>query len=300
MRQRIERIACATDFSEESRAALSWATGLASETGAQVALLHVVDLALYAGHGEALLAPVDMTVMEREAVQRRLADFAGDLPMAWEPWVATGYPAEEIARMAAQRAVDLLVTATRGRRGFKRLLLGSVTARLLQTVHCPLLVVRTQAPHPLRLHRILVACDFSADANRALAYGLSLAQEFQAELHLVHVIEPALYVELSKSAADLASELLQELRQRLEAKLLDMVPVDARNWCTPHTALLSGRVDEELCTYAAAEQIELMVLGIRGQGLVEKLLIGSTTDRVVRRAQCPVLAVAAPSASSAI
>jgi nucleotide-binding universal stress UspA family protein len=62
--------------------------------------------------------------------------------------------------------------------------------------------------------------------------------------------------------------------------------------------LLSGRADEELCTYAADQRIDLMVLGTRGLGLVEKLLIGSTTDRVVRRARCPVLSVPAAARTS--
>ena len=70
-----------------------------------------------------------------------------------------------------------------------------------------------------------------------------------------------------------------------------MVPEDARNWCKPQTSLLNGHPYEELVNYAEKHNIDMIVLGTRGHGLMKSLLIGSTTDRVVRRAPCPVLSV---------
>ena len=70
-----------------------------------------------------------------------------------------------------------------------------------------------------------------------------------------------------------------------------MVPEEARNWCKPHTSLLSGHPYEEIVKYAEEKKIGIVVLGTRGHGLMKSLLIGSTTDRVVRRAPCPVLSV---------
>jgi nucleotide-binding universal stress UspA family protein len=304
MRQPMQRIICATDFSPASQSALSYAMALARELGAQLMVCHVVDLPAYAAYGEALVGHVEARLAETTLVQQRLAEFVGSGAPPWEPLTADGNPAEEIARLADSQRADLLITGSRGMGGLKRLLLGSVTARLMQIAHVPLLVVRRRdAPAPegggsVRLRRILVGCDFSVDAERALALGLDLAQEFQAELHLVHVIEPSFYLELSKTASELAGELYGEVRLRLEAKLSQMVPEEARLWCTPQTALLSGRADEELCRYAAEREIDLMVLGTRGLGLVEKLLIGSTTDRVARRALCPVLSVPAAARSA--
>jgi nucleotide-binding universal stress UspA family protein len=77
-----------------------------------------------------------------------------------------------------------------------------------------------------------------------------------------------------------------------------MVPEEANNWCTPQLTLLAGQPYEELTKYAAVHGMDLIVLGIRGHGLVETLLIGSTTDRVLRQAPCPVLSVS-PSAKFA-
>ncbi len=299
MRHPIKKIICATDFSPSSQTAMAYGAVLSREFGAHLSVCHVVDLPAYAAYGEALVGHVEARLAETAVVRQRLEEFVGQMPLSWEPLTAEGNPAEEIARLAEGEHADLVITGSRGMGGLKRLLLGSVTARLMQIARAPLLVVRGQDPTLLRdktafcFSRILVGCDFSVDAERALAFGLDLAQEFQAELHLVHVIEPSFYLELSKTASDLAGELYGEVRLRLESKLLQMVPEEARHWCTPQTALLNGRADEELCTYAAAQRVDLMVLGTRGLGLVEKLLIGSTTDRVVRRAQCPVLAVPA-------
>ena len=70
-----------------------------------------------------------------------------------------------------------------------------------------------------------------------------------------------------------------------------MVPEDALNWCTPKTVLLAGQPYEELSKYAVVQDVDLIVLGIRGRSLVETLLVGSTTARVVRRSSCPFLSV---------
>ena len=70
-----------------------------------------------------------------------------------------------------------------------------------------------------------------------------------------------------------------------------MVPEEAGNWCTPQTALLQGHPYEELVRYAQSNHIDMIVMGVRGHRLVKTLFLGSTTDRVIRRAPCPVLSV---------
>jgi nucleotide-binding universal stress UspA family protein len=77
----------------------------------------------------------------------------------------------------------------------------------------------------------------------------------------------------------------------LEEKLYAMIPGEALNWCEPRTVLLAGQPYEELVKYAVLHKLDLMTLGFRGRGLVETLLVGSTTARVVRQAPCPVLSV---------
>jgi len=139
-----------------------------------------------------------------------------------------------------------------------------------------------------------VGCDFSAHSDLAFQYGLSLAQEFQSDLYLAHVIEPPVYQDLVKSRSGVREEEQQDLRNQLEEKLANMVPEEARSWCTPITVLLAGQPHEELTKYVVVHDIDLIVLGVRGQNLAETLFVGSTTDRVIRNATRPVLSVLPP------
>jgi len=182
-----------------------------------------------------------------------------------------------------------VITATHGRSGLTRFLLGSVTERLLRTLTCPLLVVRSPehdfvapAGDQIELRRVLVGCDFSPDSSLALQHALSLAQEFEAELHLMHVLEPS---------TGLAEELQRSLMDALQQRLSALIPEAAQTWCRVTTTLSVGQPHEELSQYAVNHDIDLIVLGVRGHSLVERLLVGSTTDRVLRQAPCPVLSV---------
>ena len=139
--------------------------------------------------------------------------------------------------------------------------------------------------------------DFSPDGDLATAFGFQLAQEFQSELHLVHVIEPAGY------GADIIERALGEdlgglIRRRARERLAEGIPAGAADWCTPRTALLEGRAHRELTVYAQRNQMDLVVLGVRGMNLLESLLVGSTTDRVIRSVECPVLAVRSATAGT--
>jgi len=96
---------------------------------------------------------------------------------------------------------------------------------------------------------------------------------------------------LHKEDTPVSEEIQQDYRDLLTRKLKEMVPVEARYWCTPQTGLQEGQPYEEIVTYAESKDIDMIVLGVRGHGLVKTLLLGSTTDRVVRRSPCPVLSV---------
>ena len=168
----------------------------------------------------------------------------------------------------------------------------------MKTLHCPMLVVRTSisgadepGAHTPGFKRILVGCDFSPYSDLAVHYGLHLAQEFESELHLIHVIEPPLYRDLSKPGIKPGDDYQKDLRARLKEKLSLMIPEEACVWCTPKTALLAGHPHDELTKYSVINDIDLIILGLRGQKLMESLFVGSTTDRVVRQAPCPVLSV---------
>ena len=298
MRVQFNTILCATDFSDFSNHTVGYGVALAKEFGARLIICHVIDLSSVAIYGEFQLDPVGQQNRIMEDANVQLEALACDQPVTWEPMISVGKPADEISRAVEEQNIDLVITATRGRSGFKRLILGSVTERLMRTLTCPLLVVRspenefvTPAEQKFQLKKILVGCDFSPDSGRAFDHGLSLAQEFQAELHLAHVIEPPVQPNLLIEETFVSGEIHEDYNKQLIQKLKDMVPGEAANWCTPQTSIMEGQPYDELIKYADTRDIDMIVLGVRGHGLVKTLFLGSTTDRVIRDSHCPVLSV---------
>ena len=301
MRVEINSIFCATDISDFSNHAVSWGIALAHEFGAKLYVCHVVDFPTSITYGDGPIFFVDQQSQAIGNANRQLEQLVGDKKVQWEPLVTIGHAGDEISRLAKEKGADLAISATHGRSGLKRLILGSVTERLMRTLHCPLLIVRGPkhdlnilSEQGLKFNKILVGCDFSEDSALAFQHGLSLAQEFQSELHLVHVMEPPIYLDMFKTSVEYGEELQLDLQTQIKNKLKNMVPKEAFNWCTPQTVLLDGPSHEELIRYAKNNKIDLIVLGVRGQRIVERLFIGSTTDRVVRQTPCPVLSVCLP------
>jgi nucleotide-binding universal stress UspA family protein len=167
----------------------------------------------------------------------------------------------------------------------------------MRTLSCPLLAVHGPeqgligpGTAGIRLKKILIGCDFSEDSALALNYGMSLAQEFEAEVHLIHVMEPPVYHDLLKPSEQTQDMALTDV---LKKKLEGLVPSEARHWCSLQAEILRGQPYEELVAYADVQDMDMIVLGVRGYGLVRSFLMGSTTDRVVRKAPCSVLTVSA-------
>lgn len=322
MRVHPDRILCAVDFFDYSESIISYSEALSKEFGATLYLCHVVmDIIPLLGTSETALDPALLQQTHLNTARDELAALGERLSVPHELLVVKGDPAETIAEAARTHNINMVLCATHGQSGMKRFLIGSVTEKLMKTLPCPVLVLNTRehdfipaGDYSLDLNKILVGCDFSDDSQLAFDYGLSLAQEFQAELHLAHVIKPADemaptadigmtpgdYVNLrahrflNTGGARGDDTQIQSLRETLQRQLFNMVPAESRNWCTPTTVLLDGEPYEELDRYAREQAVDLIVLGIRGHTLLERLMVGSTTDRVIRKAPAPVLAVRQP------
>jgi nucleotide-binding universal stress UspA family protein len=297
MRRQINTIFCATDFSKLAEQVVAYGITLARELNAKLIVCHVVDFPTVTMYGEAVAAPIEHQNRFMDFARNEINRLVGDAPVDSQALVTLGNTTEEISRLVVDFNADLVITATHGRSGLKRFFLGSVTERLMRTLPCPLLVLRgaeegaTVEPANFPFQRILVGCDFSADSDLAFENSLSMAQEFEAELHMVHVVEPSGYKDLFKMPAESGEKFKQDLYDMIKERLRAMVPEEAMNWLTLETHLLVGKPYAEIIRYAEINEIDLIVLGIRGHGMVEDILMGSTTDRVIRRAPCPVLSV---------
>jgi nucleotide-binding universal stress UspA family protein len=299
MRVTLQRILCATDLSDISHQAIAHGITLAHEFEARLIVCHCIHLPAPSIYGEAYLAPEEHLNRDMDFAHKRIAELMEGHAVDWEPRVLVGHAAEEITRVAKDETVDITLAATQGRRVLKRMLLGSVTERLMRTLPCPLLVIpaadggasQGMPQADLRFKRILVGCDFSPDADLAFQHALSMAQEFQAELHLMHVIETPLYTETLKPVFAHRPASTVMIRDFLQSKIEGLVPEEARHWCQPVTVLEEGQPYIQLLRYAEDHEIDLIVLGVRGHGLIDTMFVGSTTDRVLRRSNCPVLSV---------
>ena len=138
MRMQFRSIVCAIDFSDYSNRTIPYGVAIAREFGATLYLCHVIDLTALTIYGEFQIDPVGEQTRIRQEASEQLEKMLGPYRIQWEPLIVVGQPAAEIARLVDEKGIDLVVAATRGRSGLKRLILGSVTQRLMRTLSCPL------------------------------------------------------------------------------------------------------------------------------------------------------------------
>jgi nucleotide-binding universal stress UspA family protein len=271
----IKRILCPTDLSPHSGDAVRYALALSRAHEAELTLLHCTNDV----DGEDKLAASVVDHIDPSDPRWRLVV------------VPTDHVDEAIMTQAQQRHSDLIVMRSR-RRPHRAALLGSTAESVCRSAPCPVLVVHTDEREfvsdamSVELKRVLVAYDFSDYSELALKYGLSIAQEHQAELHLLHVLPPrsvndpeiAWYSTKGESAYHTAAYRLQKV-----------VPDEAHLWCGVRTVVSEGYPYREILNYAENNEIDLISVGAHGAGFGMRALFGSNVDRVLRQAPCPVL-----------
>lgn len=300
----IRRILCPIDFSDHSRRAVDNAVAIAKWYDSALTLLHVYSAAPVAAYapGTPMTASIALTPRDRNALLAAMRHVAEtevppDIPIQLE--IAEGPTATEILNRAGSLPADVIVMGTHGRSGFQRLMLGSVTEKVLRKAACPVLSVPRHAADavplpPVLFKRILCATDFSESATHALTYAMSLAQEADAHLTVLHAIEmpedltPELYETVHDGEPTLASY-MKAAREDRCARLKAAVPDTVRAYCTVDTILATGKPYREILRIAAEQDSDLIVMGIHGRSAADLLFVGSTTNHVVREATCPVL-----------
>ena len=291
---RIAHVLCPVDFSEISQHALDHAAAIARWYEARLTLLYV-----FANLPTMDLPPLVLEDADRERLlsdlRRMAAAVPRDVPIEFCIQEA-GFVHEEIVAQLGATHADLLVLGTHGRSGFQRLFLGSVTEKVIRKTTCPTLVVPPRAPDvpagsPIQFRRILCAVDFSESSLDALAHAINMAEEADAQLTVLHVVEfpPMLNEEPTLPAVDL-SRLREAAASDGRRKLEELIPEEARTYCTVDTAVVEGRAYREILRQATERQSDLIVMG-HGRGAFDLLLFGSTTHHVIRASACPVLIV---------
>lgn len=297
----IRSVLCPVDFSDFSRRALDHAVTVARWYGARLTVLYVhhveiPSIAQFAGLGSASIESVSLSLSDREQLRRQLESMVRpeavkNMPV--EFCVAEGGIADEI--LAAAESADLLVMGTHGRSGFDRLLLGSATEKVLRKARCPMLTVPRPSPNaaavPALFHHIVAGVDFSDASMVALGYALSLAEEADAHLTVVHVSEIPRELARWADENDEGKTYVEQWKAYALARLRPVVPDAVRVYCHVKQRVETGQPDQAILRAAVEEDAGLIVIGRHGHSVVEETFIGSTAQHIVREAACPVLTV---------
>lgn len=294
----INRILCPVDFSGHSRLALDYATVIARWYEAEVVALHAYSVAMVPATIGAMPAMTTVGVpLTREEIERDLETFVRPVQAAdvkTTVTVTTGGPARTILDTADRILASLIVMGSHGSSGFERMVLGSVTEKVLRKAKCPVLVVPRHADAPggpkSLFRRILCAVDFSPCSTKAVSYALSLAEEAGGALTFLHVVEGLDHEPLANAHFNVP-EYRQHLVEDAQMRLTALVPSETRTWCECHALVRTGKAYHEILKAARSMDADLIVLGVRGRNAVDLALFGSTTNHVVRSSECPVLTV---------
>jgi nucleotide-binding universal stress UspA family protein len=271
----IKRILCPTDLAPQSTAAVRYALALSRAHDAELILFYCRDP--FTGEKEP-----PPPVLEH----------SGPSDPRWRFVVSTADDiGEEIIAQAQIENADLIVMRSR-RRPHRAALLGSTAESVCRNAPCPVLVMhndeREFVNDELRvdLRRVLVGYDFSDYSELGLKYALSIAQEHQAEVHVLHVLPPNAVGEPEIAWYPIKGESPYHSAAR---RLQGVVPAEVHLCCDVKTAVSEGHPYREILNYAERNEIDLISVGAHGAGFGMRALFGSNVDRVLRQAPCPVL-----------
>lgn len=299
------RILLPLDLSAHSFQALPTAEALARLSGATLHLLHVAEPLAYPtdlGYAPVLSGEVEAGL--HQSARQRLEELVHDLQkrgVQAEARLRVGRPFLEIAEAARALAVDLVVVTTHGFTGLKHVLLGSTAERVVRHAPCPVWVVRRSAAPPeaapgaasgelaFVLRRVVMPTDFSEPSQEALAYARQVVGRFQAELVLVHVTEKPF---VDPNLAEIDTQAFEDNARQSAQQQLDKAVAALRAAGLPARGqLLTGVPWNEVVELARREAADLIVAGTHGYTGLKHILLGSTAERILRHAPCPVVVV---------
>lgn len=298
----IKRILCPTDFSDASAHAIDQAVAIAGWYKARITALHVMTPVEVVIRGVAVATGVrSLDEPEIERLLRETAEHCRavtEAGIALDSHVDIGQPAQCILDRAAMLPADLIVMGTHGAGGFHHLVLGSVTEKVLRQAACPVLTVPPRAEGTSRrpFSRLLCPVDFSDVSLAALQNAVSLAQEADAALTILHVLEwpweeppPPKLEDLPLEQGRALAEYRRQREKSATTRLESLVASSLVKGRRPATQLRHGKPYVQILQVADEEDTDLIVIGVRGHHPVDVALFGSTTNQIVRRARCPVL-----------
>lgn len=288
-------ILVATDFSKPATLVIPYAFKLAGLLNLPIIILHVVK----ASPGFEQKSPNVRRFLHSLKTKAllelgRIVRLANENGLLADYKLLVGIPEDSILEVAHSSHVAFIVMGTHGKTGLDRLRLGSVAESTLRKAPCPILTVGASVPpHPpvnsrrLSIARFLVATDFSAASKTALRTAVELAKRLNARVLLVHVTEPSDSLQPDPLRVDELSQRRygQQFQKIISASRGDEVITDK--------IVITGNPVKVILNQAKHRKTDLIIVGTRGHRGMQRLMLGSVAEAVVRSAACPVFTVRA-------
>jgi len=290
---KFQNILVPIDFSEFSSNALNYAIGLAQKFHSNLILLHAVVLFEDDVNEEERLEEYEEWVRKREknidAHMKKNKLRVNQKGISVDSVVLRSISAADaFLEYLNDHSCDLIIMGTHGRTGLKHIFLGSVAEKIVRLSPIPVLSVH-RSVQDFRIENIIAPIDFSIYSKNAADYAISIAENFKAQVNFIHVIEkeihPSFYASGVESIFQIDTGLQDRVIQNMQGFLEEQLNSDIK----PRFMVKEGRAHREIVEYAKEEKADLIVISTHGLTGLEYLLLGSTTEKVVRWASCPVL-----------
>ena len=281
VRLTLKNILLLTDFSEPSELAVPFATAIAREYESKVYAMHVLTpVPLAYASPESAAAAIEGFEEGAQAGMQRHDVMLVRGESVWPP----------VEKALGEYEIELVILGTHGRTGTMKLLLGSVAEEIFRRARVPVLTIGPSVKKGLhsggQFRRVLFATDFKLESQAAAPYAISMAEENQARLLLLHVMRDPDTKSNRRTSQDSVANVMHQL--------YELVPEEAELWCRPKATVRFGNPAERILEAAVELEADLIVLGVRGASAhlsAATHLERTTAHKVVAHAPCPVLTV---------
>lgn len=295
-----KRILVATDFSPHADAALKQAVWLARQTGVCIVLAHTLRDLRRAVNSSSYNARMDLLYGEGEVFQREIRQesdtkmrrlienlHATDLNVMFETLL--GEPFVEITHAVQQEGYDLVLVGTRGLAPWEQFFVGSTAKRLIRKCPASVWIAKEQQMGPPKV--VLASTDFSDVSLKAVKQSLWIAQQANAEFHLLHVVDSMDVPEDVISKIPEGRSLRNEINAEAERRLESFIESEGADRSRIRLHLAWGTPWKDICRTAQHLNAELIALGTVGRSGIKGLLLGNTAEKVLSTCDCSVLTV---------
>jgi nucleotide-binding universal stress UspA family protein len=291
----VQHILVPLDFSEFSNKALDFALAIAEKFHSQITLFHAVVLFQDDVDEEQRLQEYE------EWIKRRERNIHHQMNNSQQKAESRGLKVDSIIKRGVNAAdviveylqdhpCDLVIMGTHGRTGLKHLLLGSVAEKVVRLSPIPVMTIH-RSLQKFQVSKILTPIDFSIYSKNAADDAIALASHLGSSLEFIHVIEHDIHPSFYAAGIESIFQIDTGLKNRVITNLKEFLADQLNPNIKAEYVVREGKAHKEIVDYAKEAQTDLIVIATHGLTGLDYILLGSTAEKVVRSANCPVLTV---------